>query len=71
MYPDIPLFELASLADRFSSILDLDVRMYVREVSGKPLLLPSGKKQNSNVWAMGRAWHTEASFCLGFTSALY
>lgn len=72
MYFDKPLFELPSLADRFSDILGLDVRSYVCDRGfweASPLAL--GKKQNTSVWVMWKAQRIRTSFCLGFTSALY
>lgn len=39
-YFDIPLFELLSLADRFTHPLSWMFGMFERKVSGKTLLLP-------------------------------
>lgn len=49
MYFDIPLFELPSLADRFSNILDfLDVQYVCERFLGR-LSFALGKKQNTSV----------------------
>lgn len=70
-YFDIPLFELPSLADRFSKILDLDAQRIWERGFWEASPLAPGKKQIVALWVMCKAQRIRTSFCLGLTYALY